>query len=75
MTTWNLFYKCKIGLTCKNQYTEHTKHQRKKNYMYTSVGAEKSFNKVQSPIHDYNLCKPGIKGIFFNLIEYLEKNL
>jgi hypothetical protein len=48
---------------------QHIKRIKDRNYMIISTVAEKAFDKTQHPSRQKALKKPGIEGIFLNIIE------
>lgn len=66
---WDFFQGCKYGSTFKNQskliyHVNKTKH---KNYMITSIDAEKAVDKIHHPFMTKALNKVGIEGMYINV--------
>ena len=50
-------------------YSKKINKLKDKNYVIISIGAEKSFDKIQHPFMIKTLWKVGIEGTYFNIIK------
>jgi hypothetical protein len=48
---------------------QHIKRSKNKNHMILSIDAEKAFDKIQHPFMIKAWKKPGIEGMFHNIIK------
>jgi hypothetical protein len=60
---------------CKSlKVIQHINRQNDKNYSIISIDAEKAFNKVQHHFMIKNLMRPGIEGMYLNIIKVIYDN-
>lgn len=75
MSMWDLYQKCKVGLTSKRNLS-NTPYEvnKRQNHMITSRDAEKALDKIQQPFMVKMSIKLSIKQNFLNLIKLSVEN-